>query len=156
MNFKVEKKEIYNVVDGDLSDVYLIKSTAPKRKHRLFLEWDDKGTENTKILEALGIGGILINTPRGYHFIANVKPMSLEDTLTIQRLFGADAKWIRENRNTRKCACLRVSQKYDDEPPLRVLDSYPYTDEKLKQKYEEIIQEYFYRGDPYYVNSDWI
>lgn len=152
MNFKISKRQI---CDGDgESDLYMISSDAPKGKHRLFFDWDYRDTRAIKALEALQIGGILIETPRGYHFIANVKPMDLKDMIAIQTLFGADAKWVSENQHTRKGAYLRVSQKYDHEEPLRVSKDYLYTDEELKRKYEDIVDEYFYKGDPYYIDSD--
>ena len=123
-------------------------------EHFLFLEWDIKDGEEviSKGLAGLELEGILIRSVRGYHFISNHKVKDLETLLAVEKLLGADYKWITENRK-RGFAALRISIKYEDEPPLQVID-YPLTDTKLKQWYEKLIERFFYKGQPYQVDSD--
>jgi len=155
---RVEKKTIED------STVFVVTSLDPDSgKHHLFLEWDtvDDLFENTELtlkdrirgLEALGVKGVLIKTRRGYHFISSNIKTSLKRMMSLQKVFGADHKWIGYNKE-RGFACLRVSNKYEKEDPLKVV-IYPLTDEELKQEYEKIIKKYFYKGDPYFGDADY-
>jgi len=140
------------------SDIYVVISEDPKtKKHFLFLEWDDVFSEKleketVRTMVALNMQGILIRTPRGFHFIASNIKTTLKGMVAVQKLFVADPVWILHNKK-REFATLRVSIKYKDEKHLEVVQ-YPLTDEKLKQEYEAIIKKYFYKGDPYMIHSD--
>ncbi len=155
MNFKIRQVDIHG------SDLYLIESTAPKGKYRLFLEWDDENDYKNaiKALEALQVEGILIKSQRGHHFIASMKPLDEERIIALQKIFKVDPMWIKHAWssnpwNGKRGSCLRVSMKYENEKPLKVIVHYPFTDERLKEKYEAIVKKYFYKGDPYWIDSD--
>ncbi len=146
MKFKIQKKEVHG------SDVFVIESSIGKGKHMLFLEWDEEVPRTTiRAMKALGIKGILIKTPRGYHFISRDKPLNFLEMIALQSTLGADPTWTSGNRK-RKYASLRVSIKYEGENPLKVVE-YPLTDEELKQAYEQTVRYYFYKGQWYFADS---
>lgn len=142
-----------DVRKNDEYGFYYISSELDDGMHMLFLEWDDDNAKTLAqtVLCVLDISGILIETPRGFHFIANI-PMTLEESLKVQQLFRADPPWCINNKN-RGYSSLRVSMKYEKEQPLRVI-GYRYTNIKLKRWYEEIVQKYFDKGQPYMQDSD--
>lgn len=147
MKFQIKRKDVHG------SRIYYVTSWAKENEsHYLFLEWDEEiPYDIMKAIIALKIKGILIKTPRGHHFISSLT-MELEDMINLQRMFGADHIWIANNEN-RGHAALRVSIKYEDEDPLQVVD-YPHTDEELKKWYRKTINKFFFRGEPYMLNSD--
>ncbi len=144
-NFKISKKDVHG------SDVFIIKSTTEKGKHLLFLEWDGLRTP-TRVMEgmtALGLRGVLIQTPRGHHFISRARLLDFKETVAIQKMLGADPMWVKGNVR-RGHSSLRVSIKYESEKPLKVVKA---TDKPLKKLYEKTIQEYFYKGQSYFADS---